>query len=30
MADEVESHHTEQVPICLRFVERNAILERNF
>ena len=23
MADEVESHHTEQLPICLRFVDNN-------
>ena len=30
MADEVESHHTEQLPICLRFVDKECNIREEF
>ena len=30
MADEVESHHTEQLPICLRFVDKEYNIREEF
>ena len=30
MADEVESHHTEQLPICLRFADNNCNIREEF
>ena len=30
MADEVQSHHTEQLPICLRFVDKECNIREEF
>ena len=30
MADEVESHHTEQLPICLRLVDKECNIREEF
>ena len=30
MGDEVESHHTEQLPMCLRFVDKECNLREEF
>ena len=30
MADEIESHHTEQLPICLRFVDKECNIREEF
>ena len=30
MADEVESHHTEQMPICLRFGDKECNIREEF